>query len=335
MSRAQRVFSSQSDPLPGSHIQYSDPLSPFPVYQRHNSSGPSSGAIHQQSGFSHPLQDTSPKQVQFDTSEDIHNDTTYHEPIPEQKHHHRHRIHTPRAISEGYAHGKSVVRGSIHTVEKGASTVGHTLQKVPGIKQSVSFFADYRKFMDRGNVVDLAVAVVVGTAFTAIVTSMVTDVITPIIALASGKNLQENFIILRYNHNATAMALGKPKTRQQAQNAGDITWNWGNFVQTVINFFITSGCVFLIVKVYEVARNKKKEITEKDCPYCFKSIPQKAMRCPNCTTWIDWAECTRVTNLEREAGAIPGSSTQTYPAIFPLMEKEVTQEVKKAVAKSL
>ncbi|KAF8956249.1 hypothetical protein BGZ46_002403, partial [Entomortierella lignicola] len=199
MSSAQRVFSSQSDPLPESHIQYSDSLSSFPVYQRHNSSGPSSGAILQQSGFSHPLQDTSPKQVQFDTSEDIHNDTTsYHEPTPEQKHRHRHRIHTPRAISEGYAH-----------VEKGASTVGHTLQKVPGIKQSVSFFADYRKFMDRGNVVDLAVAVVVGTAFTAIVTSMVTDVITPIIALASGKNLQENFIILRYNHNATAIALGE------------------------------------------------------------------------------------------------------------------------------
>ncbi|KAF9088864.1 hypothetical protein BGX27_002618, partial [Mortierella sp. AM989] len=251
-------------------------------------------------------------------------------------------------------------------VEKGVHGVGHTLQKVPGIKQSVSFFADYRKFMDRGNVVDLAVAVVVGTAFTAIVTSLVTDVITPIIALASGKNLQENFVILRKNHNATALAAGTPKTRQQAQSLGDITWNWGNFIQTVINFFITSGCVFLIVKgrsillvilidwltrmtlwvmlkdkttncivifclyswlkVYEVARNKKKEINEKNCEYCFKSIPIKALRCPNCTTWIDWNECTRVKNLEREAEAIPGvepTETQLHKLVYPVLEQEV------------
>ncbi|KAF9349962.1 hypothetical protein BGX26_011831 [Mortierella sp. AD094] len=247
-------------------------------------------------------------------------------------------VHTPRIIAEGYAHGIDVVRGGIHTVEKGASCVGHKLQRVPGIKQSVSFFSDYRKFMDRGNVDDLAVAVVVGTAFTAIVTSLVTDVITPVIALASGKNLQENFVILRYSNNATARALGEPKTRQQAQNAGDITWNWGNFVQTVLNFFITSGCVFLIFKVYEVARNKKKDANEKDCEHCFKSIPIKALRCPNCTTWIDWSECTRVTNLEREARAIPAlagaSPSQSQPVVFPIMEREV-QAVKKAVARSL
>ncbi|KAI8597332.1 large-conductance mechanosensitive channel [Dissophora ornata] len=201
--------------------------------------------------------------------------------------------------------------------------------------------------MDRGNVVDLAVAVVIGAAFTAIVTSLVTDIITPVIALASGKNLEENFLILRYSHNETAQAMGLPATRQQAKNAGDITWNWGNFLQTVINFFIISGCVFLIVKstfharyevechrscsklgpdillpiapkVYQVGRNKKIEVTEKKCDYCLKSVPLNAVRCPNCTTWLDWDACARVKDMELAAA---GSKTES-PFVDPSYNRD-------------
>ncbi|KAF9537035.1 hypothetical protein BGW38_010097, partial [Lunasporangiospora selenospora] len=103
--------------------------------------------------------------------------------------------------------------------------------------------------MDRGNVIDLAVAVVIGAAFTAIVTSLVNDIITPILALASGKNLEENFIILRRDESIQTQEW---PTRAAAQKDSALTWNWGNFLQTVINFFIVSACIFILVKVYEM-----------------------------------------------------------------------------------
>ncbi|OAQ22626.1 MscL-domain-containing protein [Linnemannia elongata AG-77] len=204
----------------------------------------------------------------------------------------------------GITHSAQAVRGGISNVEKGVNQVGDKLAKAPGIKQGASFFADYRKFMDRGNVIDLAVAVIVGAAFTAIVTSLVTDIITPLIAIATGKNLEENFIVLHRN------PLDPPNTplptRAFAKEHFAVTWNWGNFVQTVINFFIISGCVFILVKVYEVSRSSKKEVTEKKCDYCLKSIPLNAVRCPNCTTWLDWDACAKVANMERVAAASNG-----------------------------
>ncbi|KAF9179418.1 hypothetical protein BGZ49_005153 [Haplosporangium sp. Z 27] len=203
-----------------------------------------------------------------------------------------------KAVSKGVAQGSQAVLGGISQVEQGVNNVGNTLNKVPGVKHGVSFFSDYRKFMDRGNVIDLAVAVVIGAAFTSIVTSLVTDIITPILALASGKNLEENFLILRRNETAGYV---KYPTRAAAQAEGNITWNWGNFLQTVINFFIVSGCVFLIVKVYQIGRNTKTEVTEKSCDYCGKKVPIKSVRCPMCTTWLDWDVCTKVANMERIA----------------------------------
>ncbi|KAI7831483.1 large-conductance mechanosensitive channel [Gamsiella multidivaricata] len=191
-----------------------------------------------------------------------------------------------------------------HIVEKGVNNVGNTLNKVPGVKQGVSFFADYRKFMDRGNVIDLAVAVVIGAAFTAIVTSLVNDIITPIIALASGKNLEENFIILRRTKDPEFVGkIVRSSSIALAQADGNITWNWGNFIQTVINFFIVSACIFVIVKVYQVGRNTKTQVTEKACDYCIKKVPLNAIRCPECTTWLDWDACAKVTNMEKIAAA--------------------------------
>ncbi|KAG0285532.1 hypothetical protein BGZ96_010217 [Linnemannia gamsii] len=204
----------------------------------------------------------------------------------------------------GITLGANAVRGGISNVEKGVNQVGDKLVKAPGIKQGASFFADYRKFMDRGNVIDLAVAVVIGAAFTAIVTSLVTDIITPLIAIATGKNLEENFIVLHRNPNDPPGTV--LPTRAFAKEHSAVTWNWGNFVQTVINFFIISGCVFIIVKVYEVSRKSKKEVTEKKCDYCLKSIPLNAVRCPMCTTWLDWDACAKVTNMERVAAASNG-----------------------------
>ncbi|KAF8936758.1 large-conductance mechanosensitive channel [Dissophora ornata] len=226
-----------------------------------------------------------------------------------------------RAVTRGVSQGTQVVRGGISQVEKGVGNVGNIVSKVPGVKHGVSFFADYRKFMDRGNVIDLAVAVVIGAAFTAIVTSLVTDIITPIIALASGKNLEENFIILR--HNKTSVMTDYP-TRAIAQADGNITWNWGNFIQTVINFFIISGCVFLIIKLYQVGRNTKTEVTEKSCDYCLTKVPLNAVRCPECTTWLDWDACTKAAQMERiaAAGALNNPATIDSPYVDGEFEQE-------------
>ncbi|KAG0031193.1 hypothetical protein BGZ81_001619 [Podila clonocystis] len=230
-----------------------------------------------------------------------------------------------KAVLGGVNQGTQAVRGGISQVEKGVNNVGGVLTKVPGVSHGVSFFADYRKFMDRGNVIDLAVAVVIGAAFTSIVTSLVNDIITPIIALASGKNLEENFIILRHSNNSTGA--GNYTTRASAALSGAVTWNWGNFIQTVINFFIVSACVFMIVKLYQISRNTKTDVTEKKCDYCLKNIPLECVRCPECTTWLDWDACAKVANLERfAAAAVPGVATTPfvdYPA--PTGEFQNTQ----------
>ncbi|KAG0353960.1 large-conductance mechanosensitive channel [Gamsiella multidivaricata] len=251
----------------------------------------------------------------------------------------RRTLNPVRAMSQGtqvvvggVTQGAQVVKGGLSSVEKGVTQVGTKLTKVPGISTGVSFFADYRKFMDRGNVIDLAVAVVIGAAFTAIVTSLVTDIITPLIALATDKNLEENFIVLRYNReNGTSEAMVPPATRQQAKDSGHITWNWGNFLQTVINFFIVSACIFLIVKVYEMGRNKTKDVTEKKCDYCLRSIPLNSVRCPNCTTWLDWDACSKTANMERMAATaaaapiVPGGPTAQAPyASYPANNNVIT-----------
>ncbi|KAF9147254.1 hypothetical protein BG015_011135, partial [Linnemannia schmuckeri] len=103
-------------------------------------------------------------------------------------------------------------------------------------------------------------------------------------------------------------------TRAQAQGDHSITWNWGNFIQTVLNFFIISACVFVIVKVYQVGRNTKIEVTEKNCDYCIKKIPVEAVRCPECTTWLDWDACTKVKNMERLAAG-EGLNTTGMPGM--------------------
>ncbi|KAG0286759.1 hypothetical protein BGZ96_009188 [Linnemannia gamsii] len=193
--------------------------------------------------------------------------------------------------------GASAVKGGISQVENGLTDVGGKLTKVPGISQGVSIFADYRKFLDRGNVIDLAVAVVIGAAFTSIVDSLVKDIISPIVALASGKALEENFVVLRKD-----ITFANPdfSTRAAVKASNALSWNYGNFIQTVINFFIISACVFLIVKLYQMGRNIKTAVTEKKCPFCSGSIELEAVRCSKCTSWLDLDEYVRTEmNLAR------------------------------------
>lgn len=147
------------------------------------------------------------------------------------------------------------------------------------------FFGEFKKFIMRGNVIDLAVGVIVGGAFQSIVKSLVDDVVMPVISLATkGINFADLFIALDGGEYATLAA---------AQEAGAATLNYGNFISAILNFLIMAFVVFVLVKtINRIAEKGKKaeepaapaEPTTKECPYCKSEIAIGATKCPNCTS---------------------------------------------------
>ncbi len=139
---------------------------------------------------------------------------------------------------------------------------------------------DFKAFIMRGNVLDLAVAVVIGGAFGSIVNSLVKDLLMPPLGLILGRvNFSDLFISLNGQTYESLKA---------AQDAGAPTFNYGLFIQAIINFIIIAFAIFLIVRM--VSRFQKTEPvapTTKECPYCFSSIPVKASRCPHCTSEVE------------------------------------------------
>jgi large conductance mechanosensitive channel len=137
---------------------------------------------------------------------------------------------------------------------------------------------EFRDFIMRGNVLDLAIAVIIGAAFGAIVNSAVSDIVMPPIGLLLGHvDFKDLFIALNgqtYPNLAAAKAAGAPVLA------------YGVFINTVINFLIIALVVFIVVK--QANRFKQPapvaEVTTKDCPYCATAIPLKAVRCPHCTS---------------------------------------------------
>ncbi len=139
---------------------------------------------------------------------------------------------------------------------------------------------EFREFINRGNVIDLAIGVIIGGAFGKIVTSFVNDIIMPPIAMLTGKiDFSNRFIDL----TGTGY-----KTLELAKEAGAPTLNYGLFLGTVIDFLIVALVIFLVVR--QVNRMKKPAPaaapTTKPCPYCATDIPIKAQRCPNCTSQL-------------------------------------------------
>jgi large conductance mechanosensitive channel len=140
---------------------------------------------------------------------------------------------------------------------------------------------EFKEFAVKGNAVDLAVGVIIGAAFGAIITSLVKDILMPPLAvLTGGLDFSNKFLILK-----SATTGGNFATPADALKAGAITWNYGNFITLVLNFLIVALCVFLLVR----ALNKMKRPApnaapvSKDCPFCAMTIPIKATRCPHCT----------------------------------------------------
>jgi large conductance mechanosensitive channel len=151
----------------------------------------------------------------------------------------------------------------------------------------MSVLGEFKKFAMRGNVLDMAVGVILGAAFGKIVTSMVTDVLMPPIGLVLGK---VNFSALFINLTSQTYA-----TIADAKAAGAPTINYGLFINAVIDFAIVAFVVFLLVRQFNklMERAKKPEApaapTTRDCPYCLTSIPLKATRCAHCTSELSAA----------------------------------------------
>lgn len=131
---------------------------------------------------------------------------------------------------------------------------------------------EFKEFAFKGNVVDMAVGVMIGSAFGGIVTSIVNDLVTPVIAVLAGSVDFSSLVIkLGEGENAPFIAIG-------------------NFIQTVLNFFIIALCIFAMVKFINALKRPAPEAPKKEarkCPYCKSEIPDDATRCPHCTSQLN------------------------------------------------
>jgi len=148
------------------------------------------------------------------------------------------------------------------------------------------FFKEFKEFAMKGNVIDLAVAVVIGGAFGKIVTSLVNDIFMPLIGLITGgTNVSGMFAVLGKVPEGVTI-----KSIEQATELGIATLNYGVFIQTIIDFILVALCIFSVIKVMNKMKKKPEEKpadpTTKKCPFCQSEIDIKATRCPHCTSEI-------------------------------------------------
>lgn len=145
-------------------------------------------------------------------------------------------------------------------------------------------FKEFKEFAMKGNVVDMAVGIVIGAAFGAMVKSFVDNLLMPPLGLVLGKvDFSNLFLVLKEGITA-----GPYLTPGDAQKAGAVTLNYGLLLNSIVSFLIVAFAVFLLVRF--INRLRREEKTEaplpenKSCPYCLSSIPEKAVRCAHCTS---------------------------------------------------
>lgn len=149
------------------------------------------------------------------------------------------------------------------------------------------FLSEFKTFIMRGNVIDLAVGVIIGAAFQAIIKSLVDDLVMPVISLATGGIDFSNMFISLNGESYDTLAA--------AQEAGAAVFAYGNFLNAVLNFLIMSFVIFVLVRTINKLRDKtakKEEVVEaapttKKCPYCKSEIDIEATKCPNCTSDVE------------------------------------------------
>ena len=146
-------------------------------------------------------------------------------------------------------------------------------------KGAKGFWSEFKDFAMKGSVVDLAVGMIIGSAFTSIVNSFVNDIISPLIGkMTNGIDFSKLYVSLDGNTYATLA---------DAQEAGAAVLTYGNFITAIINFLIVALVIFLVFKKLLAPRKKEEAAptapTEKECPYCKSTIHIDATRCPHCT----------------------------------------------------
>ena len=143
---------------------------------------------------------------------------------------------------------------------------------------------EFKDFAMRGNVVDMAVGVVIGAAFGAIIKSLVDDILMPVLGLLLGDaDFTNLFVVLR-----EGMPAGPYETLVAAQEAGAVTMNYGLFINSIVSFVIVAFAIFLLIRSINRMQREEEvppaEPTTKECPHCFSEIAIQATRCPNCTS---------------------------------------------------
>jgi len=143
---------------------------------------------------------------------------------------------------------------------------------------------EFKEFAMRGNVMDMAIGIIIGVAFGAIIKSLVADIIMPPIGLLLG-NMDFSDMYFTLKEGTTA---GPYASLAAAKEAGAVVMSWGVFINTVINFLIVAFVIFMIVRTMNKAKKQEEappaEPTEKECPQCLSAIPIKATRCAHCTS---------------------------------------------------
>jgi len=136
-----------------------------------------------------------------------------------------------------------------------------------------AFMKEFKEFISRGNVMDMAVGVIIGGAFTAIVTSLVNDIMMPLLSLLTGG----------FDFASLAIALG--------EGEGAAMLNYGAFIAAIINFLLIAIVIFILIKmINKLSRKKEKpepEPTTKECPFCKEKVAIQASRCPHCTSELE------------------------------------------------
>jgi large conductance mechanosensitive channel len=137
---------------------------------------------------------------------------------------------------------------------------------------------EFKEFAMKGNVMDMAVGIIIGAAFGKIITSFVNDVLMPPIGLLLGK--------VDFNKLFISLSSQSYTTLEEAKKAGVVTINYGIFLNTIIDFVIVALVIFIMIRQLNKLKKEPEPAVpiKKDCPFCFSSIPIKATRCPNCTS---------------------------------------------------
>ena len=151
---------------------------------------------------------------------------------------------------------------------------------------------EFKEFVTKGNVLDMAIGIIIGAAFSSLVNSIVNNLLMPPLGLLIGNvNFQDLFIVMRQGETS----LPADATLVMAQEAGAVTWNYGQFITDAISFLLLALGVFFIIKAINKFRDTistpdagaPQEPDEKECPFCHTLIPTKAVRCPHCTSQLE------------------------------------------------